>query len=125
MKQVYLIKDLSKVKKLEFYQYGTENKQIVVDSLRIQWYTNFLKDSANYYRNESIDKEIGESAIYKLTFVSKGDTLVLTIYPAINKGKVVAAFLDPYDPNDHWKYRRYNRFYINDQLLDSLKENWK
>lgn len=125
MKQVYPIKDLSGVKELEFYDYGTENRRIVVDSSRIKWYTDFLKDSTNYYRKESIDKERGEGAIYGLTFVSEGDTLDLTIYPAKSQNKAVAAFFDPYDPNDHWKYRRYNRFYINDQLVDSLKANWK
>tara|TARA_R100000365_G_C2676289_1_gene23492 strand:+ start:39 stop:494 length:456 start_codon:yes stop_codon:yes gene_type:complete len=124
-KQVYPIKDLSGVKELEFYDYGTENRQRVEDSLRIKWYTDFLKDSTNYYREASIDKERGEGAIYGITFVSEGDTLDLTIYPAKSKGKIVAAFLDPYDPNDHWKFRRYNRFYINDQLMDSLRANWK
>lgn len=123
-KQVYPIKDLSGVKELEFYDYGTKNTQKVEDSLRIKWYTDFLKDSTNYYREASIDKERGE-AIYGLIFVSEGDTLDLTIYPAKSKSKIVAAFLDPYDPNNHWKFRRYNRFYINDQLVDSLRASWK
>lgn len=125
MKQVYSIKDLNGVKELEFYDYKAENRQRVTDSLRIKWYADFFKDSTNYYRKESIDKERGEGAIYGLTFVSEGDTLDLTIYPAKNQDKVVAAFFDPYDLNDHWKYRRYNRFYINDQLLDSLKASWE
>ncbi len=124
MKQVYPIKDLSGVKELEFYNYGIENSQIVTDSLRIKWYTDFFKDSTNYYRKESIDKEQGEKAIYGLKFISDRDTLDLTIYPAKKQSKIVVAFLDAYDPNEHWKYRRYNRFYINDRILDSLENNW-
>ena len=84
MKQVYSIKDLNGVKELEFYDYKTDNRQRVTDSLRIKWYADFFKDLTNYYRKEPIDKERGEGAIYGLTFVSEGDTLDLTIYPAKN-----------------------------------------
>ncbi|WP_418502447.1 hypothetical protein [Flagellimonas sp.] len=125
MKQAYPYNDLNRVKALEFYDYGTGNNKIFIDSLKIRWYTDFLKDSSNYYRKESIDKERGEKPIYGLTFFSEGDTLDLTLYPARSQDKIVAAFLDPYDPNDHWKFRKYNRFYINDQLLDSLKADYK
>ncbi|PKG43749.1 hypothetical protein CXF67_03300 [Psychroflexus sp. MES1-P1E] len=125
MKQVFPDNDLSRVKKLEIYNYALRNSRSVTDSTRIKWYTDFFKDSTNYYRKESIDRERGEKATYRITFISKEDTLDLSVYPAKSRDKIVAAFLDPYDPNDPWKFRRYNRFYIHDQVLDSLKANLK
>lgn len=123
-KQVYPSNDLSKVKKLKIYRYDSRDSKPVTDSLKINWYANFFKDSSNYYKKESIDKEKGGKATHRISFISEQDTLVLSIYPAQSPNKIVAGFLDPYDPNDPWKFRRFNQFYINDQILDSLKAHW-
>lgn len=124
-KQVYPSSNLSRFEKLEMHNYAIKESKSVTDSSRIKWYSDFFKDSTNYHRKKSIDNEKGEKTTYGITFISKEDTLDLAIYPAKSANKVVAAFFDPYDPNDPMKFRRYNRFYINNQILDSLKAHWK
>lgn len=123
-KQVYPSNDLSRVEKIKIYSYGLRDSIQVTDSLKINWYANFFRDSSNYYKKESIDKEKGGKATHRISFISEQDTLALSIYPAQSTNKIVAGFLDPYDPNDPWKFRRFNQFYINDQILDSLKAHW-
>lgn len=124
-KQVFPMKDLSNVQKIEFYNYKTQKTKKIHSPERIKWYTAFFKDSSNYYKNESINTGGGIKALFRLAFVSEGDTLDLRFYPAKGQGKIIVAFLDPYDPENHWKYRRYNRFYINNRLEDSLENQFE
>lgn len=85
------------------------------------WYTDFLKDSTNYFKKEFLNKESGIKAIYNLKFISELDTLTMSIYPSESKNKIVMAFLDPYDSSEPLKFRRYNRFYVNDRIVDSIE----
>ncbi len=116
---------MSLVHELHLYNHHNKKTRITIDPKKIKWYSDFLKDSTNYYKNESIDKEVELKATYGLTYISKKDTLDLTIHPSEKPDKVVVTFFDPYDPNDHWKFRRYNRFYLRSVITDSLESNWK
>ena len=54
--------------------------------------------------------------------INNQDTLNLDIYPTRYSNIIELGFLDEFDPNDKWKFRKFNRFYMSDKLLLLLKE---
>lgn len=121
-KQVYPKIDFSKIKIIEVNNYKLENKSQITDSIKINSFSKFLRDSTNYFKSELI-KVNGEKALFSIDFISKNDTLAIEIYPTEKKTKLELGFLDPKKlGDDKWKFRKYNRFYINSKLLDLITQ---
>ena len=79
----------------------------------------FFKNKKNYFPKDLISHNGVKPKGY-ITLIGGLDTLDLTIYSTNQKGKLEAGFLDPYDPKDHWKFRKMNRFYISENLMDVI-----
>lgn len=53
---------------------------------------------------------------------NKEDTLILEVYQTKYDGIIELGFLDKFDPKNKIKFRKFNRFYMSDELLIHLKD---
>jgi len=122
-KQVYPKSEFENISEIEMYDYESKKKWIITDSVEIKTYVQFFKDSSNYFKNEPV-KHNGVKSIYSIVFINNLDTLNFQIYPTKNNNKIEVGFLEPIKPGaDKWSWRKYNRFYLNQNLLDLIDKS--
>ena len=119
-KQVYPKSEFKDISKIEIYDYVNQKKWKITDSFKIESYVAFFKDSSNYFKNETI-KFNGVKSIYSIEFINNSDTLNFQIYPTEKNDKLEVGFFEPIKPDaDQWSWRKFNRFYLNQNLLDLI-----
>jgi hypothetical protein len=119
-KQVYPKNEFKDISEIEIYDYVSKKKWKITDSVKIESYVAYFKDSSNYFKNEMI-KFNGVKSIYSIEFINNLDTLNFQIYPTEKNDKLEVGFLEPIKPgSDKWSWRKFNRFYLNQNLLDLI-----
>ncbi|MEM6815877.1 MAG: hypothetical protein AAF600_16060 [Bacteroidota bacterium] len=109
----------SQIKYLEVY--GKIEKTIS-DEESIGRLVKIFADSSNYYPHENVEinklkRELTANIIYD------ADTLSLWVYPTEIDNKYEIGFLDPYNPKEPNKFRKFNRFYMNEKFIEFIKNN--
>jgi len=121
-KQVYPSIEFDKVKKVKIYDYRSNAYVVTLNNTNeIVFLIKFFEDSSNYFKNELLEFN-GTKSIYSLEFIYEKDTLDINIYKTPEKGKIELAFLSNRDSLNPSKFRKYNRFYLSDELIGFIED---
>ena len=120
-KQVLPDFDFIKIDEIIVEFQDSNKKHMILDTNRIKTIQKFFLDSSNYVSDRKI-KFDGEKSNLSFKVINNKDTLTLDVYPTRYDGIIELGFLDKFDPKDKWKFRKFNRFYMDDKLLIFLKE---
>ncbi|HZH87859.1 MAG TPA: hypothetical protein VFD78_01640 [Chitinophagaceae bacterium] len=117
--QVYPAIDFENIQEIKIYSHSLKNSKKIIDSDRVDLFKKYFNDSSNYYKKELV-KLNDKKPIYVLTFIDESKTTKLYVHPTAEKNKIELAFFDDLNPDDPKKFRKYNRFYMTDELLELL-----
>ena len=118
--------DFDNSRKIEIRKvFDPEYFRIITDSAKIKSFANIFIDSSNYFKSEKYKKFNGNRPEYHLKFMTKNDTLQLTIYPEIDSIKTEVGFHGETLSNyvDKGIGRKFHRFFINKRILKLIKKN--
>ncbi|NAS12907.1 hypothetical protein [Poritiphilus flavus] len=101
-----------------------DGEKIIQNKEDVAIILNAFRDSANFFYGELVKRQVNEREL-TLDLVAIGDTLTLEVYSTEQSQKLEIGFLDAYDINQPDKFRRYNRFYINKNVLNLIRNNRK
>lgn len=120
-RQVYSTYNFPEIEKV-LVEYQDPNKNYpILESNQIRKIQKFFLDTLNYFPDKQLIFD-GEKSKLSIKMINNQDTLNLDIYPTRYSNIIELGFLDEFDPNDKWKFRKFNRFYMSDKLLLLLKE---
>lgn len=120
-KQVYPKTDFNHFNKIEVYHYKNKTDYELNKTGQVENIVDFFKDSTNYFKTDKIlNNRVKYS--HRLDFIQNKDTLTLMVYPTKQKGKIEIGFFEPkYNNGGKSSFRKFNRFYIKENLLNLIE----
>lgn len=120
-KQIYPEFDYMDIEKVIIKADDSKFENLIADEHQINKIQKILLDSLNYFPDKEL-KFDGLKSKYSIKLIALKDTLDLSVYPTTDNGIVEMGFFDDYDANNEKKFRKFNRFYMNDKLLKELRK---